>query len=814
MGTSWFTRLKRATKKQRATPARPRIEVLEDRLVLATRVWDGNALSNNWSNAFNWAQDIAPVAGDDIVFPAGAFNDSKVADNNYPDGTLFRSITFQGAGFTVKGNRIVLGSGGIVDNGVSSNALKLDVTLSAPTTIRVGGRANLFFTGNLSGLSTVFSLTKTGTGNLSLEGNNSYLGETFINEGTVFARSETALGASSIGTTVNKNGRLTVEDMVIGRMHVAEPLSTSSVAVDINDPSNGPIRRITIKGDVDLLGSLNLGGGGSLNNKYMDVFRAEGNVTLQGPLSYGGNVVLSNSGPFDLQSKLVLTNPLLTLTIDAAVSDAFVISGQITGQGRIFHSGTVRIAGNVSNNFTGSFTTNAGDLILDKSNGAIAMPISMHIGLGRLTLKKPHQININSNVSIARGTFDLGGNNQTINNLSLLEAVVEARGLVFNGTLTVNGSIDVLRTCFIKGDLSFGSSTCTINVSNDQNLGPGQLNLEANIFATGPNAGLTQTGDGTLILSGNNSYPGSTNINGGIVRIDGNQPNSKVNVFGGTLQGKGKSGSVDVFSGAHFKPGTTDDFGIFHVAGDLNFRAGSTLDVMLNNPVAGLGFDQIEVSGPGNTGTGSGIVHFNGSILQVRVGLGNAIGDTFRIINNDDSDVPTGESFASTTQATVPQGAILIAPTGERFSVNYTGSIGNNDVVLTRTTAGAFFPNRSVTPQIVEGGVVTLTGIVSDPDRKDIFILQINWGDGSPVETRVYPPSMQGKQVYLRHRYLTSKVDPYEIQLNWHDQRGAGNSDTLTTLVTASARAARVTDAIFASLLNLKEKSRLNFLAS
>ncbi|HQR06657.1 MAG TPA: autotransporter-associated beta strand repeat-containing protein [Gemmatales bacterium] len=813
MGITWFSRqAKRITKKQRLASACPRIEVLEDRLALATRVWDGNALSNNWSNAFNWAGDIAPVAGDDIVFPAGAFNDNKVADNNFPDGTQFHSINFQGGGFIVKGNRIVLGSGGITDNG-SSNVLKLDVTLSAPTTIRVG--SNLLFTGNLTGLSSTFSLTKTGTGTLVLEGNNSYLGETFINEGTVLARSETALGSSSKGTTVNKNGKLTVEDVVAGRMHIAEPLNTSSVSVDTNDPLNGPHRRITIQGDVDLLGALNLGGGGSINNKYSDVFFTEGNVTLQGPLTYGGNVVLANSGPFDLQSKLVLTNPLLRLTIDADFSDAFVISGQITGQGQLFQDGgVVRIAGNVSNSFSGFFTTNAGNLVLDKSNNTIAMPTSLHVGLGHLLLKKPNQIDIHQNVSIARGSFDLGGNNQTINNLSLLEAEVETRGVVFNGTLTVSGNIDVLRTCKIKGDLSFGASTRTINVSNDQNLGPGRLDLEANITATGSNAGLTKTGDGALVLSGNNSYRGSTNINGGIVRINGNQPNSKVNVFGGTLQGKGKTGSVDVFSGAHVKPGTSTDFGILHVAGDLNFRIGSILDVTLNNPVAGLGFDQIEVSGPGNTGTGSGIVHFNGTILQVKVGLGNAIGDTFRIINNDDSDVPAGETFASTTQSSVPQSGVLIAPTGERFIINYTGSLGNNDLVLTRTTAGALFPNRSVTPQIIAGSVVTLTGIVSDPDRKDSFILHINWGDGSPVETKVYPPSFQGKQVYLRHRYLSSQDDPYVIQLNWHDQRGAGNSDTLTTLVTPTARAARTTDAIFASLLNLKEKKNSNLLGS
>src|SRR5205823_9650424 len=31
--------------------------------------WDGGGLSPNWTNATNWLGDIAPVAGDDLVFP-------------------------------------------------------------------------------------------------------------------------------------------------------------------------------------------------------------------------------------------------------------------------------------------------------------------------------------------------------------------------------------------------------------------------------------------------------------------------------------------------------------------------------------------------------------------------------------------------------------------------------------------------------------------------------------------------------------------------------------------------------------------------
>ncbi|MFN9720117.1 MAG: hypothetical protein ACK58L_15570, partial [Planctomycetota bacterium] len=63
--------------KFRRSPNRRRLEVLEDRSLLATIVWDGAAdgggssVDANWMTAANWVGDVVPAAGDNLIFPTG-----------------------------------------------------------------------------------------------------------------------------------------------------------------------------------------------------------------------------------------------------------------------------------------------------------------------------------------------------------------------------------------------------------------------------------------------------------------------------------------------------------------------------------------------------------------------------------------------------------------------------------------------------------------------------------------------------------------------------------------------------------------------
>src|SRR5262249_38632387 len=77
---------------------RPRPEVLEDRTAPATVTWSGLGPTPNWSEASNWVGSVAPVGGDDLVFPAVALQKTNFNNLAGPGGTPFpvHSLTFSG----------------------------------------------------------------------------------------------------------------------------------------------------------------------------------------------------------------------------------------------------------------------------------------------------------------------------------------------------------------------------------------------------------------------------------------------------------------------------------------------------------------------------------------------------------------------------------------------------------------------------------------------------------------------------------------------------------------------------------------------
>lgn len=254
---------------------------LEDRAIPAIATWDGGGVNTNWTTAANWVGDIAPVPGDDLVFPAST---QRKVNNDFVTGTTFESILVNGANFVFTGNGLSLSSNFTFDlpdamTGDSAVLVILPLALTGqPLTINVvnpSGEPIVFaepITGN-------GGIVKIGGGAVTFANANTYSGLTTIAIGVLSINTSTALGAIGPGneTTITSGATLELKGININS---AEPISFSGKGVN----------RI-FEGHLASAGA---------------IFEAAGRNTLSGRLTLTGDSLIS--GPFDTETGLTITN--------------------------------------------------------------------------------------------------------------------------------------------------------------------------------------------------------------------------------------------------------------------------------------------------------------------------------------------------------------------------------------------------------------------------------------------------------------------------------------------------------------------------
>ena len=181
-------------------------------------------------------------------------------------------------------------------------------------------------------------------------------------------------------------------------------------------------------------------------------------------------------------------------------------------------------------------------------------------------------------------------------------------------------------------------------------------------------ASLTMSGAGTLFLTGNNTYTGGTNVNGGKVSIDGSQA-SDVVVNGGTLGGSGSiAGSVNVVTGL-LSPGLSPD---------------ESASISSFAPRAGVSVppgDVLSVGSPVHIGHKAGFastIRSNTDYTEV-VTTSNLILDGTLLLYIEGAPTPgavltimSGKKVVGTF-INLPEGSTVIA-SGQRFRISYQGS--------------------------------------------------------------------------------------------------------------------------------------------
>jgi autotransporter-associated beta strand protein len=193
----------------------------------------------------------------------------------------------------------------------------------------------------------------------------------------------------------------------------------------------------------------------------------------------------------------------------------------------------------------------------------------------------------------------------------------------------------------------------------------GTMNVTGAIRGRGRD-GIIKEDRGTLVLSGSNSYTGTTSVLDGTLLVNGSIASTRgVNVGpSATLGGNGTIAGSMVIRGGTIEPGTSPS--LLRV-GSVTFTPGSAFEVELEGTNPGSGYDQLSVTGS---------VALGGCTLIVSRKFSSAQGRTCTIVSNDGSDPISGTFNGLAEGGTFNTGGVL-------FRITYTGGSGN-DVVLTQ----------------------------------------------------------------------------------------------------------------------------------
>jgi autotransporter-associated beta strand protein len=442
-------------------------------LSAAIVVWDGGGVNDNWSTARNWVGDTAPVANDALQFDGFA---RLTPANDFTANTAFNGLTFTASAgaFTLSGNTITLG-GDIADNtAVLTQTINLPLVLSATRTVAVTSNGFLVLGGTISGASS--GLTKTGSGLLTLTGNNSFGGPLVINAGAVSVSSDGNLGAAPAAATA---GQLVIDGGTLRTTTTFTINANRGISVG---PSTG-----TGTGTIDVTTGTTVTYGGVIANNGAGTGgltkSSFGGLTLSGANTYTGpTAVLVGTLTLDF------TQPTSPVSNIISSSSALTLGGSNAGLGGTSFAALTMMGGASANTQTFNGTTiDIGPAIV-RANSSGAGSATLNLGAlthnpgGVVNFVRPTIGNINTTTPNTNGI--IGG-------WATVGTGAQAAGItVGNEWAAVDGSGNIVP---FAGHLNYATGS---NIGNVLLYPPGS-NVRINNGSSGdvtvdtPNAGTT-----------------------------------------------------------------------------------------------------------------------------------------------------------------------------------------------------------------------------------------------------------------------------------------------------------------------------------
>jgi autotransporter-associated beta strand protein len=562
-----------------------------------------------------------------------------------------------------------------------SGGSPITVTLNAnlaPATVTVTNTSKAYTISGSGSVGGASSLTKSGSGTLTVNTANSFSGGLNLNGGILSFSALTNLGAGAInfaGGTLQYNGNsddISVRTVTFnaGGATIDTAGNTVTFASPVGNSGAGGLTK-TGAGTLTLTGT----------NKYT------GNtVVANGTLALAGNTFITNSPAIIVNGGATLDASAVGLTFRGAspqiLAGAGAVNGSVVSSNGVITPGTNGTVGTLT--FGNDLTLAGGSLVIDLSTNTAQRDL---VVVGGNLAFYGGSLNLNVTGTLTNGVYKLIQYTGSLNSgagssanllltgytqagkvLALSDAVAGEIDLIVssqgganitwqgNGVNPNNWDIETTANFtnasgaavnFVQGDKpTFDDTAVNPNVSLMGNLQPGSVTVAANannfIFSDGVGGGagklsgsttLTKNGSGTLTIATANVNSGKTVINGGTLQV-GN---------GGTL---GDLGLGDVTNNAALVYAQSDNHtqvGAIVGTGSLTQSGGGTLTLAANNSYAGptvITSGSLQVGTGGATGSlGSGAVTNDGTLIynktgtfavgNIKTGPGNAGALTF-----------------------------------------------------------------------------------------------------------------------------------------------------------------------------------------
>ena len=492
----------------------------------------------------------------------------------------------RGALFLFNGNEQITAGGGVVSTigvsiGLNGNNNSITVDAGSQLDLTNVLKRGAFDSAGRGGL------VKNGVGTLVLAGANSYDGITDIVAGTLIAASNTAIGAGGHsgetmsyirdGATLALQGGVSLDEHFhvwgsgVGALGAVRSLSGNNTLTNSPGAGAGFALRTNIVVGVDA-DTLTVSGFYQHEGSFGLTKVGAGTLVLSASSNYTGDTTISagtlkigNGGSSgSLYSPSVPWNGNLTFGGAGAIVNDGALIYDITG-GAVHVNRTISGLGTVS--VTGNQSVHFADGTTISTTGAQAYSATA-------TGNRYHGFNLADNASVALtsfGAISMTGMLGTANSNTGRMAINTSAG---NGDVTLNTPVGVSGVDYGLAELTVnaGAGAITLGTHNGLTWGTvnaisltgGAVNATANLnsFSTltvtnsvdgtfsgvlSGSGAMTKAGDGTLVLTANNTFSGGTIINGGTLQIG--------NGGGGSLAG---GSAVVIAAGGRLVNATTN----------------------------------------------------------------------------------------------------------------------------------------------------------------------------------------------------------------------------------------------------------------